>query len=82
VLLDKMKDSTERLWYIQQAIVNGWSRNILVMQIEGGLYRRQGKAVTNFQQNAFGAAVRSRSGDPQRSIQLRLSDALQGGAGT
>ena len=49
VLLDKVKDTTERLWYIQQAILNGWSRNVLVMQIEGGLYRRQGKAITNFE---------------------------------
>jgi predicted nuclease of restriction endonuclease-like (RecB) superfamily len=48
VLLDKVKDRTERLWYIRQAILNGWSRNVLVMQIEGGLYRRQGKAITNF----------------------------------
>ncbi len=49
VLLDKVKDPTERRWYIQQAIQNGWSRNVLVIQIEGGLYRRQGKAITNFQ---------------------------------
>jgi predicted nuclease of restriction endonuclease-like (RecB) superfamily len=49
VLLDKVKDPTERLWYISQAIQNGWSRNVLVMQIESGLYRRQGKAITNFQ---------------------------------
>ena len=50
VLLDKVKNSAERIWYTQQAIANGWSRNILVMQIDAGLYRRQGKAVTNFQQ--------------------------------
>ena len=49
VLLDKVKDPDERTWYTQQAIQNGWSRNILVMQIESGLYRRQGKAITNFQ---------------------------------
>lgn len=48
VLLDKVKSSTERLWYIHQAIQNGWSRNILVMQIESGLFGRQGKAITNF----------------------------------
>jgi predicted nuclease of restriction endonuclease-like (RecB) superfamily len=34
---------------IEQAIQNGWSRNVLVMQIESGLYQRQGKALTNFQ---------------------------------
>jgi predicted nuclease of restriction endonuclease-like (RecB) superfamily len=49
VLLDRVKARPERLWYIKQAIQNGWSRNVLVMQIEGGLYRRQGKALTNFQ---------------------------------
>ncbi len=43
-----MKASPEREWYIRQTIKNGWSRNILVMQIETGLYRRQGKAQTNF----------------------------------
>src|ERR1700722_5109097 len=43
VLLDKVKGTLERAWYIQQAIRNGWSRNVLVMQIESGLFRRQGK---------------------------------------
>jgi predicted nuclease of restriction endonuclease-like (RecB) superfamily len=47
-LLEKVKDSTERQWYIRQTIQNGWSRNVLVHQIESGLYKRQGKAVTNF----------------------------------
>jgi predicted nuclease of restriction endonuclease-like (RecB) superfamily len=50
ILLDKVKEPQERLWYIQEAITNGWSRNVLVMQIEGGLFRRQGKALTNFSQ--------------------------------
>jgi predicted nuclease of restriction endonuclease-like (RecB) superfamily len=50
VLLDKVKDSTERLWYIQQTIQYGWSRTILTYQIESGLHRRQGEAVTNFAQ--------------------------------
>lgn len=49
ILLDKLKDRDERLWYIQAAVENGWSRNVLVMQIESGLYRRQGRATTNFQ---------------------------------
>ena len=48
-LLDFVKNAEERLWYIQQTIQNGWSRNVLVIQIESGLYRRQGKALTNFQ---------------------------------
>jgi predicted nuclease of restriction endonuclease-like (RecB) superfamily len=48
-LLDLVKNAEERLWYAEQAIQNGWSRNVLVMQIEGRLFRRQGKALTNFQ---------------------------------
>lgn len=47
-LLDKVKDENERLFYINEAIVNGWSRNLLVNQIESNLYGRKGKAITNF----------------------------------
>jgi predicted nuclease of restriction endonuclease-like (RecB) superfamily len=47
-ILDYVKSSTEREWYIRQTIQNGWSRNVLVHQIESGVYRRQGKALTNF----------------------------------
>ena len=48
VILDRVKSPPEREWYIRQTIQNGWSRNVLVHQIESGLYRRQGKALTNF----------------------------------
>ena len=47
-LLDYLHTPEERLWYAQQAIENGWSRNVLVHQVESKLYARQGKAVTNF----------------------------------
>jgi predicted nuclease of restriction endonuclease-like (RecB) superfamily len=47
-ILDRVKDPTERLWYVQQTIQYGWSRNVLVHQIESGLYHRQGKATNNF----------------------------------
>jgi len=47
-ILDLLKTPQEREWYIRQAIKHGWSRNVLVHQIEGGLHRRQGKALTNF----------------------------------
>ncbi len=49
VLLDKVKDQTEREFYIRKTIENGWSRNVLEIQIETGLYLRQGKAITNFE---------------------------------
>jgi len=47
-LLDKVKDAKEREWYIRQTLRNGWSRNVLVHQIESGLFLRTGAAVTNF----------------------------------
>jgi predicted nuclease of restriction endonuclease-like (RecB) superfamily len=47
-LLEKLGNLEERLWYAQQTIENGWSRNVLVHQIESNLYARQGQALTNF----------------------------------
>ncbi|MBI2808100.1 MAG: DUF1016 domain-containing protein [Planctomycetes bacterium] len=48
VLMQKVKDPSQRLWYAAKAIEHGWSRTILTVQIEGDLFARQGKAVTNF----------------------------------
>ncbi len=47
-LIEKVKAQDERLWYIHQTIEHGWSRNVLVHQIESNLFGRQGKAITNF----------------------------------
>lgn len=47
-IISKCKDIKEALYYIQQTIENNWSRSVLVHQIESGLYKREGKAVTNF----------------------------------
>ena len=47
-LLEKLDDPAERLWYVCQAIEQGWSHNILVLQIQGRAHERQGKALTNF----------------------------------
>ncbi|BAU15988.1 hypothetical protein LEP3755_65550 (plasmid) [Leptolyngbya sp. NIES-3755] len=43
-LLEKLQSHEEQLWYAQQASENGWSRDVLVLQIETGLYQhnRQG----------------------------------------
>jgi predicted nuclease of restriction endonuclease-like (RecB) superfamily len=49
ILLDRVKDERARLWYAQQVTINGWSRNILALQIESQLHQRQGQAVTNFE---------------------------------
>jgi predicted nuclease of restriction endonuclease-like (RecB) superfamily len=40
----------EREWYARSTLLHGWSRNVLVHQIESALHRRQGKAITNFHQ--------------------------------
>lgn len=50
IILDKLEDVDQRKWYIQQTIENGWSRSMLEMWIESDLYKRQGKAITNFKQ--------------------------------
>lgn len=49
VLLDRLKDREAREWYLRAAVEYGWSRNILVHQIESQLREREGKALTNFQ---------------------------------
>ncbi|NJL38482.1 MAG: DUF1016 domain-containing protein [Leptolyngbyaceae cyanobacterium SM1_4_3] len=48
-LLEKLKSREQRLWYAQETVSNGWSRNVLVLQIESNLYQRQGGAITNFE---------------------------------
>ena len=47
-ILDKLKVPEERQWYIQQSLESAWSRDILILQIESGLYQRQGNAISNF----------------------------------
>ena len=44
------KTKEERQFYIKETIANGWSRNVLEMQIKTNLFHRQGKAITNFKQ--------------------------------
>jgi predicted nuclease of restriction endonuclease-like (RecB) superfamily len=47
-ILQKVKKTEERLWYARQATEKGWSRNILIHQIESNAFSREGQAVTNF----------------------------------
>ena len=48
LILKKIKNQKEAVFYVQQTIENNWSRAVLEMQIETNLYARQGKAITNF----------------------------------
>jgi predicted nuclease of restriction endonuclease-like (RecB) superfamily len=47
-LLVKVKEEETRTFYIQQTIQNGWSRDVMVHQIEGGLHQRLGQLTHNF----------------------------------
>lgn len=51
VLMDKVADAKEREWYIKKSAENGWSRNVLIHQIESELYQRQvlAEKVSNFE---------------------------------
>ena len=48
LLIGKVKDQHATLFYIHETIENGWSRDVLALQIKSNLYSRQGKAITNF----------------------------------
>jgi len=52
-LMQSVSDDNARVWYAEQAIQHGWSRAIMVMQIETQLFERQADnqlKINNFQQ--------------------------------
>ncbi|WP_204136913.1 YhcG family protein [Halomicronema sp. CCY15110] len=49
VLLNKLDDLEQRLWYAQQTLENGWSRSILTTQIEADRYRYEAGVINNFE---------------------------------
>lgn len=48
LLLDKLDEPSQRLWYAAKAVENGWSRKALDAQIASDLHGRQGGALTSF----------------------------------
>ncbi|MAT39127.1 MAG: hypothetical protein CL946_05950 [Ectothiorhodospiraceae bacterium] len=48
LLISKVKDMKVRRWYMEQTVVNGWSRNVLSSMIESDAYERSGATLTNF----------------------------------
>lgn len=48
LLLNRIKEQEARLFYVQKAIAENWSRATLEVHIKNRLHERQGKAVTNF----------------------------------
>jgi len=78
-LLEKIKDSETRLWYARQTVLHGWSRSILVAQIETAAHQRQGKALTNFDRTLpqpQSDLARQLLKDPYTFEFLALSDAI------
>lgn len=48
LLIEKIKDRPTRLWYTQETIRNGWSRDVLSLMIKSNLHVRQGDTTNNF----------------------------------
>ena len=48
LLMEKVHDPADRLWYMAEALSNGWSRNVLLVMIQSEVHRRRGKTITNF----------------------------------
>ena len=48
VLLEKVKEQSDRLWYARQTLEHGWSREMLSANIKSSAHTRQGAAVSNF----------------------------------
>ena len=45
LILDKIKNRDERLWYMEKCVENGWSVEVLKIQIDTNLYVRQGRKI-------------------------------------
>lgn len=50
VIISKANSQQEALYYIAVTQKHGWSRSVLIHQIESGLYQREGQAISNFDQ--------------------------------
>jgi predicted nuclease of restriction endonuclease-like (RecB) superfamily len=48
VLLDRLKDAGTRAFYIRKTVEHGWSRSVLIYQLDTKLHKRLGKAPSNF----------------------------------
>ncbi|WP_375446588.1 YhcG family protein [uncultured Fibrella sp.] len=50
LLIDRCKDLTERVFYLQKAVANQWTHDMLDWQIKARLYHTQGHMPNNFAQ--------------------------------
>lgn len=49
VIINRIKDPDEAVFYLNETIKNNWSRNVLVHHIELNLFQRKGKLSHNFE---------------------------------
>ena len=94
VILERCKESAERQFYLERTKQFGWTKNVLIHQIENKTYEKTLLNQTNF--DTCGSRAHSKSGETccQRRIHIRLpgtcrraqrtpigtSDPRQGGA--
>lgn len=67
LLMEKIKDPTIRLWYMQQTVQEGWSRDTLRLMIKNDTHSRQGLSNHNFERTlpvAFSDLVQQTLKDP------------------
>jgi predicted nuclease of restriction endonuclease-like (RecB) superfamily len=48
MIVSKCRSQSEALYYVENTIVHGWSRNVLTHQIESKLWEREGRSIANF----------------------------------
>lgn len=48
MLLSKLKDTQIHLWYAEETLGKGYSRNVLAMQMDTAAWERVGAAAANF----------------------------------
>jgi predicted nuclease of restriction endonuclease-like (RecB) superfamily len=80
VLLNKTKAGEERVFYLKKSVENGWSRSVLIAQIESRLYLRQGKTINNFEStlpNPYSDLARETFKNPYLFDFLNIGDDVQ-----
>lgn len=76
VILDKVKEPSDREFYIRKTIENGWSRNILEIQIESGLHLRQDKTVAEYALRDMSKPIGISRYDSNRALPENLRGSL------
>ncbi len=57
-LIEKVKDKNIRKWYMKRCIAEGWSKSVLIYQIDTNLYKRQIKSIKH---NNFNLTLKQNS---------------------